>query len=189
VIEPYTENLILQFRVGTSLNYATAITRRRIAKQYSTTIAKLNALQAPAYDDCRSCAQTNASTIPHTFSHRHCLASTSQPRQRQIPEPIHYCTTRYLLTVPLATKSAATIAIHHDIARLQLNTGRVVRLYYANNAREQHAEPLRTFFLSHGAEMTSTTLHKSQQNVQAERARRIIFSAERSAIAHSKLGN
>jgi hypothetical protein len=40
---------------------------------------------------------------------------------------IHDRATRYLLTIPLVTKFAATVAIHHAIARLQPNTGRTVR--------------------------------------------------------------
>jgi hypothetical protein len=72
---------------------------------------------------------------------------------------------------------------------LQLNTGRTVRRYHVENAREQHAEPLLLFLHSQGAEMTSTTQHTSQKNAQAERAIRTIFNATRSALAHSKLGN
>jgi hypothetical protein len=87
------------------------------------------------------------------------------------------------------TKSAATAAIHHAVSRLHLNTGRTVRRYHADNAREQHAEPLRPFLLSQGTEVTSTTLHTSQQNAQADRAIRTIFNATGSALAHSKLGN
>jgi hypothetical protein len=110
-------------------------------------------------------------------------------RQRQILQLSHDRATRYLLTVPLITKSAATAAIHHAIARIQLNTGRTVRRYHADNARKQHAEPLLTFLLNQGTEITSTTPHTSQKNAQAERAIRTIFNATRSALAHSKLGN
>jgi hypothetical protein len=100
---------------------------------------------------------------------------------------LHERAALYLLNVSLPSKSAATVAIQHAIARIQLNTGLTVRRYHADNAREQHAEPLRTFLVSQGNEMTSTTPHTSQKNPQAERAVRTIFNAARSAFAQSKL--
>jgi hypothetical protein len=99
---------------------------------------------------------------------------------------LHDRATVYLLTVPLPLKSAAT-SIQHSIARIQLNTGRTVGSYHADNAREQHSEPLRTFLRRQVTDMTSTT-HICQQNPQAESAIRTIFNAARSALAQSKLG-
>jgi hypothetical protein len=108
---------------------------------------------------------------------RQVFAGSSQPRHPASP------------TVPLPSKSAATVAIQHAIARLQLNTGRSVRRYHADNAREQHAEPLRTFLLRQVTEMTSTTPHTSQQTAHVERAIRTIFNVARSALSQSKLDN
>jgi hypothetical protein len=102
---------------------------------------------------------------------------------------LHDRATRYLLTVPLPSKSAATVAIQHAIARVQLNTGRTVRRYHTDNAREQYAEHLRTLLLRQGTETTSTAPHTSQQNPHAERAIRTIFNAARSALAQSKIDN
>jgi hypothetical protein len=107
-----------------------------------------------------------------------------------LPDLCHAVTTtpgicRFFTTAP----PGISVAIQHAIARLQLNTGRTVRRYHADNAREQHGEPLRTFLLSQGTEMTSTTPHTSQQNPHAERAIRTIFNAARSALAQSKLDN
>jgi hypothetical protein len=130
--------------------------------------------------------------------HRHLLTSSAPT----LPDLCHAVTTTPgicrsftdraildLLTFPLPSKSSATVAIQHAIARLQLNTGRTARRYHADNAREQHAEPLRTFLLSQGTEMTSTTPQTSKQNAHAERAIRTIFNAARSALAQSKLDN
>jgi hypothetical protein len=79
--------------------------------------------------------------------------------------------TRYLLTIPLSTKADATISIQRAISSLHIRTGRPVRRYHADNAREQHAEPLQSYLLSQGTEMITTTPHTSQQNPQAQRAK------------------
>jgi hypothetical protein len=141
---------------------APAMTLHRIAIHYPTTTAKLNTLQAPPYDDCQNCAHGKLTRAPFPVNVRTTPApldiistDTAGPLPRshdnaRYLQLIHDRATCYLITAPLITKSAATAAIQHAIVRLQLNTGRTVRRYHADNAREQHAEPLRTFLLNQG---------------------------------------
>jgi transposase InsO family protein len=138
-----------------TFNHAPAITLRGIAKHHPTTTAKLNALQATPRDDCRSCAQGKQNRVPFSAIVRPTqppidVISTgtagSLPRSHdnaRYLQIIHDHATRCLLTISFATKSAATVAMHHAIARLQLNTGRKVRRYHAdmpaNNTRNLYA--------------------------------------------------
>jgi hypothetical protein len=183
-----------------NFNHAPTTTLRRLAQHYRGT-ASLNKPRYPADVACHSCAQGKQTRASFPGIHRPQPApldvistDTAGPLPRshdsaRYLQVIHDRATQYLLTVPLPSKSAATVAIKHAIARLQLNTGRTVRRYHADNACEQHAEPLRTFLLRQGTEMTSTTPHTSQQNPHAERAIRTIFNSARSALAQSKLDN
>jgi hypothetical protein len=181
--QPVTRNVHANLTHITStlhntFNYAPATTLRRLV-QHSRGTANLNKPRDPAYVDCHSCAQGKRTRAHFPAIHRPPPApldvistDTAGPLPRShdnarylqiLPDRA----TRYLLTVPLPSKSAATDAIRHAIARLQLNTGRTVRRYHAGNAREQHAEPVRTFLLRQGTEMSSTSPHTSQQNPHA----------------------
>jgi hypothetical protein len=186
--------------LNNTFNHAPAATLCRLVQHYRGT-ANLNKPRDPADVDCHSCAQGKQARASLLAIHRPPPApldvistDTAGPLPRshnnaRYLQVLHDRATRYLLTVPLPSKSAATVSIQHAIARLQLNTGCTVRRYHADNAREQHEEPLRTFLLRQGTEMTSTTPHTSQQNPHAERAIRTIFNAARSPIAQSKLDN
>jgi hypothetical protein len=203
--QPVTRNVHANMTYITSTLYNTfkhapATALRRLVQHYRGT-ANLNKPRDPADVYCHSCAQGKQTRAPFPAIHRPLPApldvistDTAGPLPRSHDnaryfQVLHHRTTRYLLAIPLPSKSAATVAIQHAIARLQLNTGRTVRRYHADNARKQHAEPLRMFLLRQGSEMTSTTPHTSHQNPYAERAIRTIFNEARSAIAQSKLDN
>jgi hypothetical protein len=201
--QPVTRNVHANMTHITStlhntFNHAPATTLRRLVQHYRGT-ANLSKPRDPADVDCHSCAQGNQTRAPFPAIHRPPPApldvistdtAESLPRSHdnvKYLKVLHDRTTRFLLTVPLPSKSAATVAIQHAIARLQRNTGRTVRRYHADNARKKHAEPLCNFLLRQGTEMTSTTPHTSQQNPHAERAIKKIFNTARSTLAQSKL--
>jgi hypothetical protein len=128
-----------------TFNHAPAAALRRIARHYPDTTARLSTLRQAEQLQCTSCPvgkQTRALfpavarkppqplDVISTDTAGPLPTSHDKARYLQIFQDR---ATRYLLSVPFSSKSAATIAIQRAIANIQLQTGLIVRRYHADN--------------------------------------------------------
>lgn len=95
--------------------------------------------------------------------------------------------TRMTSAAAIKRKSDAATAVQERIAQWELQTGRKLRRYHADGARELAIPKLVNALRLNGTVVTTTAPHSPSQNADAERTIKKIFNATRAALAASGL--
>ncbi len=95
--------------------------------------------------------------------------------------------TRFVIAAPIARKSDAVAFLRRAIPELQLATGRFVRRYHSDNAKELRPAALLKHLEQQGTTISTNAPDSPSSNPDAEQFNRSLMTATRAVLASSAL--